>query len=160
MPYLIDGHNLIPKIPGSSLEAIDDEIQLIEQLQEFCRLTQKRVEVFFDNAPPGQSGMQKFGKVTVYFVRQGRTADDAIQQRLTQLGKGARNWTVVSSDRVVLSAAKSSHTKTITSERFSKVLVQTQNEQPQGIEEVSEIIMSPEEIDQWLKLFGESDDPR
>ncbi|MBP1702274.1 MAG: hypothetical protein H6Q38_1381, partial [Chloroflexi bacterium] len=41
MPYIVDGHNLIPKIPGLSLRAIDDEMQLIELLQEFCRVQRK-----------------------------------------------------------------------------------------------------------------------
>ena len=53
MPLIIDGHNLIPKIPGLSLQAIDDETQLVELLGEYCRLSRRQVEVFFDNAPPG-----------------------------------------------------------------------------------------------------------
>ena len=28
MPYIIDGHNLIPNVPGLDLNKIDDEIQL------------------------------------------------------------------------------------------------------------------------------------
>ena len=36
MPYLIDGHNLIPKL-GLRLESLDDEMELIAILQEFCR---------------------------------------------------------------------------------------------------------------------------
>ena len=42
MPYLIDGHNLIPKVAGLSLKAVDDEMQLIELLQEFCRIGASR----------------------------------------------------------------------------------------------------------------------
>ena len=54
MPYIIDGHNLIPRIPDLSLQDIDDEMQLVEMLQDFCRISRKKVEVYFDNAPPGQ----------------------------------------------------------------------------------------------------------
>ena len=36
MPYLIDGHNLIPK-SGIRLEAVDDELELIAALQDFAR---------------------------------------------------------------------------------------------------------------------------
>jgi hypothetical protein len=46
MPYLIDGHNLIAKIPTISLESIDDEMELVNLLQEFCQRRQKQVEVF------------------------------------------------------------------------------------------------------------------
>ena len=54
MAYLIDGHNLIAAVPGIHLDEIDDETQLIQVLGGFCRQRKKRVEVFFDNAPPGQ----------------------------------------------------------------------------------------------------------
>ena len=67
MPYLIDGHNLIPKVPGLSLKAIDDEMQLVEKLQEFCRRRGKQVEVFFDKAPPGGRRVRVFGPVTARF---------------------------------------------------------------------------------------------
>ena len=95
MPYLIDGHNLIPKVAGLSLKAVDDEMQLIELLQEFCRIGASRWR-YFDNSPPGQPGSGAFGPVTARFVREGRTADDAIAARLKRLGRSARNWTVVS----------------------------------------------------------------
>ncbi len=87
MPYLIDGHNLIPKIPGFSLRNLDDEIELVQKLQEFCRRSGKQVEVFFDNAPVGQARIQKYGLVKAHFVRSGRTADDAIISRLENLGE-------------------------------------------------------------------------
>ena len=46
MPYLIDGHNLIPKL-GLRLDLPDDEMQLIGILQEFCRLqTAQRGSLF------------------------------------------------------------------------------------------------------------------
>ena len=103
MPFLIDGHNLIPKIPGLNLQALDDEEQLIKLLQEYCRRQRKQVEVFFDNAPPGGVRARNFGLVIARFVRQGSTADQAIRERLTRLGRLARNWTVVSSDLAVQS---------------------------------------------------------
>ena len=89
MPYLVDGHNLIGKIPGLSLASIDDEMILISWLQRFCLDRQREIEVFFDNAPPGYAAKKNFGKVIAYFVRQGKTADQAIQQRIRQLGGAA-----------------------------------------------------------------------
>ena len=53
MPFIVDGHNLIPKVPGLNLQDMEDELQLVELLQEFCRINRKQVEVYFDNAPPG-----------------------------------------------------------------------------------------------------------
>jgi len=51
MPYIIDGHNLIPRV-GLRLDALDDEMALVEILRDFCRIKKKRVEVYFDGAPP------------------------------------------------------------------------------------------------------------
>src|SRR4030095_6718911 len=81
MPYLIDGHNLIPKL-GLRLDSPDDEMELIAILQEFSRLERRQVEVFFDGAPAGQARTRKLGSVTAHFVRLGTTADDAIRNRL------------------------------------------------------------------------------
>ncbi len=60
MPYLIDGHNLIPKL-GLRLDLLDDELELLVRLQEFCRLRRAQVEVYFDGAPPGQVSTRKAG---------------------------------------------------------------------------------------------------
>lgn len=40
MPYLIDGHNLIPKL-GLRLDSMDDEMELVAILQEYARLERK-----------------------------------------------------------------------------------------------------------------------
>ena len=154
MSYLIDGHNLIPKIPGLSLQAMDDEEQLISLLQEFCRATRKSVEVYFDNAPPGNARSRKYGAVHAHFVRQGTPADLAIEARLVHLGKQARNWTVVSSDRRVQAAAKAAHARVVSAETFADLIAQArqgetpdkQNGPTQGITE--------SEIEEWLRLFG------
>ena len=45
---IVDGHNLIPKIKGLSLKMLDDESELIQILQEYARLTRKKIEVYFD----------------------------------------------------------------------------------------------------------------
>jgi hypothetical protein len=68
MPVIIDGHNLIPRIPGLSLRDIDDELRLVQLLQDFCQRSRKQVEVFFDNAPPGSAGVRSFGSVKARFI--------------------------------------------------------------------------------------------
>src|SRR5512140_502536 len=101
MPYLIDGHNLIPKL-GLRLDSFDDELELVGRLNEYCRLSRKTgLEVYFDNAAPGSPETRRMGLLTAHFVRKPRIADEAIRLRLKKLGKAARNWTVVSSDRSV-----------------------------------------------------------
>jgi len=154
MPYLIDGHNLIPKIPGMSLGEIDDEERLIRLLQDFSRLERKDVEVFFDKAPPGQQRARVFGKVIARFIRQGMTADDAIRARLKQLGNVARNWTVVSSDLEVQSSAKASRARVVSSQAFVRQLLQSLGAEGKDRDDQPEAGLSDGEVDEWLDLFG------
>jgi predicted RNA-binding protein with PIN domain len=151
MPYLIDGHNLIPKL-GLRLDSMDDEMELIAILQEFCRLERRQVEVFFDGAPTPHAGTRKLGAVTAHFVRLGATADNAIRNRLKNLGKSAKNWTVVSSDRQVQAEARAALAEVISSDSFAGVLKQSRNSAPKPNNEQK---LSQKEVDDWLKLFEE-----
>ena len=150
MPYLIDGHNLIPNL-GLRLDSPDDEMQLIGILQEFCRLQRRDAEVYFDGAPAGQARTQKFGIVTVHFVRLGRTADAAIKNRLEKLGRAARNWIVVSSDHAVQASARTAHAEAISSDKFAKLLNKSSRPESKSNTDKN---LSSEEVDEWLKLFG------
>ena len=151
MPYLIDGHNLIPKI-GLRLDDDDDEQQLIVLLQEFCRLRHKEVSVYFDNAPPGGMPVRKYGAVTAYFIRSGHTADQAIQNRLNRLGAAAKNWIVVSSDRAVQLSARAARAPFIPSEAFAHdVKAAVDVGEPAKSQDVT---LSKDEVDDWLRLFG------
>jgi predicted RNA-binding protein with PIN domain len=154
MPYIIDGHNLIPKLPGLNLQDIDDELKLVELLQAFCRNARQRVEVYFDNTPPGFTGGQRFGAVTAHFVRQGTTADAAIQRQLERLGKAAKNWTVVSSDGQVQAAARSLRAHYISAEAFAQTLAKVLKTTPPESERSVADELSQAEIDEWLELFG------
>lgn len=155
MPYLIDGHNLIPKVAGLSLGAVDDEQQLIEMLQTFCQRQRKQVEVFFDNAPPGGVRAQNFGLVIARFVRQGKSADQAIQERLERLGRTARNWTVVSSDRAVQASARASRAAFLSSEEFAMALQQVLDDRGKDRGKLEQVSLQPDELQEWLELFGD-----
>ena len=150
MPYLIDGHNLIPKL-GLRLDSIDDEMQLIGILQEFCRVQRRDAEVYFDGAPVGQARTQKFGIVTAHFVRLGTTADTAIKSRLEKMGRAARNWIVVSSDHEVQNSARIVHADIVSSEKFAELLGKSSSLKSKSDAESK---LSSEEVEEWLKLFG------
>ena len=151
MPYLIDGHNLIPKL-GLHLDSVDDEMELTVILQEFCRLERKQVEVFFDGAPTPHAGTRKLGAVTAHFVRLGATADNAIRERVKSLGKSAKNWTVVSSDRQVQAEARAAQAEVISSDSFAILLKRTRNSATKSTDERK---LSKQEVEDWLKLFEE-----
>ena len=155
MSYLIDGHNLIPKIQGLSLQAIDDEERLISMLQEFCHTARKTVEVYFDNAPAGQARSHKYGMVHTHFIRQGTPADQAIEAHLLRLGKQAQNWTVVSSDRRVQTAGRAAHAKIVSAEAFARLLEQARQVESPHQDDAPDLMEN--DIEEWLHLFGGED---
>ncbi len=140
-----------------SLQDIDDEIQLVNLLQEFCRIRRKQVEVYFDNAPPGSPGARNFGRVVARFVRQGSTADQAIQMKLKRLGGEARNWTVVSSDGEVQANARTARAKILTAEVFAKQVFEALGDTADSYLE-PESDLSPEEVEDWMQIFGIDED--
>jgi predicted RNA-binding protein with PIN domain len=150
MPYLIDGHNLIPKI-GLRLDSPDDEVELIRILQEFARLSRREVEVYFDGAPIGQAGARKYGMIKAHFVRAGQTADSAIRARLNQMGKAPKGWIVVSSDHEVQSAARVNQAEFISSDAFVKELRQALQSVPKP--GASDKKLSAQEVNEWLEIF-------
>jgi predicted RNA-binding protein with PIN domain len=154
MPYLIDGHNLIPKL-GLRLDSLDDEMELVVRLQEFCRVRRVQVDVYFDGAPPGQVSTRKAGMVTAHFVRKSSSADAAIENRLLKMKKSARNWIVVSSDRRVRGAAGNAQAGTMSAEEFTREMRKAQAarmSKPKG-----ETEPSAGEVEEWLRTFEKRD---
>lgn len=155
MSLIIDGHNLIPKLPGMSLSMLDDEEKLINILVNYCRISRKQVTVFFDNAPPGMEMSKRFGALKVIFVKEGRSADSAIISMLSVLGKRAKNWSVVTSDRELQMRAKSLGSRVISSEDFTLVLLDGSSEKSETQDLKNENYPDEEEVRQWLEVFGE-----
>ena len=149
MPYLIDGHNLIPKL-GLRLDSPDDELELVAILQEFCRLTRKTVEVYFDGAPAPHAGTRKLGNVTAHFVQLGSSADNAIRKRLKAMGKSAKNWTVVTSDRQVQADARAAQAEIISSDSFASMLKNTRSS---ALKPRRDQKLPADEVEEWMRLF-------
>jgi hypothetical protein len=155
MPYLVDGHNLIPHIPGISLSDLEDEQALIRLLQGFANQQRTQIEVFFDQAPPTRSGSQIYGSVKAHFIHQGSTADRAIVSRLKEIGKESKNWTVVTSDREILAEAKSSASKILPSPDFARLLFRERQIPGSTSEKGQTPEVTQEEVDYWLNQFDQ-----
>jgi hypothetical protein len=151
MQLIIDGHNLIPQMPGINLSDPDDEMRLIEQLQVYCRERRANVDVFFDGAPAGMAPVRMFGKVRAHFVRAGTTADAAIIAYLNKLGKQAKNVVVVSSDREVKTAARSLHAQVMSSVAFAQAWKRMRMEESQT--DLDDEDLSDAEIRYWEEIF-------
>lgn len=153
MPFLIDGHNLIPKL-GLDINAVDDEDELLARLNEYCRLSRKgNIEVYFDNAPPGAAESRKVGLVTAHFIRRPLIADEAIRQRLKKLGRAARNWSVVSSDRQVQAEARAAGATILSSEEFAATVIETLRAGPPP--QAQTPCINARELEEWMRLFSE-----
>jgi predicted RNA-binding protein with PIN domain len=152
MPYLIDGHNLIGKIPGLRLDDPEDEQKLVELLQAFCQRSGKDVEVYFDHSATGHARASVHGRVTARFVRSGEEADYAISRHLKRLGNAAANWTVVSSDHAVQAATRRARARVVPSETFSLDLLDSGSSDRRD-----DLKISGDELDEWLDLFGGDD---
>jgi hypothetical protein len=147
MPYLIDGHNLIPHIRGLSLDQLDDELALVDRLDAYFQGLRKKAVVYFDRAQPGGSADIQHAFLKVHFVRRPVIADDAILRHLKKLGGEARNWVVVSSDLAVQRGAKKYGARVLSSAAFAQTI-----DDKKAIK--SDNPAQNDEIDEWLRIFS------
>lgn len=150
--FVVDGHNLIPKIPGVRLEDMEDENRLIEILNEFCRLGRAQVEVFFDGAPDPATPQRKCGLARAHFIRKGLSADDAIIEYVRKQQKPNFQLTVVSSDHRIQNSVKTAGAIVMTSEAFAAEM-QRVFTSPAATQEQKEKQLSPGEVALWLDEF-------
>jgi len=122
MSLLIDGHNLIAKLPGISLNDPYDEAKLVERLRSYRARTGKRIVVVFDGGvPAGWSADLSCGGITVIFASPGRTADRIIVERIRR-DRNPRGLVVVSSDHEVMAAAEERGARVMSAESFAATL--------------------------------------
>ncbi len=152
MPYLIDGHNLIPHVRGLSLEQLDDEQALIARLETFFQRARKQAVVYFDKAQL-ESGDYRSAFLQVHFVRRPAIADTAILNHLRRLGGEARNWVVVSSDGSVRNGAKKAGARVMSSAAFAKLL-ENSNSSGTAAANSSKDGKDADDVAGWLEIFG------
>src|SRR5438105_4351540 len=122
---LIDGHNLIGKMPNVSLSDPDDELKLLRALENYHALhPHEAMLVVFDPGRDGAGGWAPMrgasagsAGIAVRFAPRGSNAD-AVIARILREQKQPRGITVVSSDNAVRKAARERGAKTMTSEDF------------------------------------------
>lgn len=154
MPYLIDGHNLIGKIPDISLDDPNDEAQLVQKLVGFVARTGKKCTVVFDHGLPGGSSKMSTGGVKVVFASAHSNADRVMIDRIHK-ARNPREWTVVTSDNQVAGTAQRRRMPTLSSAKFADMLARPPRSVKPGREESPDLSLSPDEVDEWLRIFGE-----
>src|SRR5262245_17638894 len=83
MPYLIDGHNLIARLPDINLADPHDEAELVLRLRSFAARSKKQCVVIFDQGlPGGQSSLSTHSVKVIFATAFQTTADRIIQERI------------------------------------------------------------------------------
>ena len=163
MIYLIDGHNLIGKLPDIQLSDPDDEQKLVKRLNDWCLIDGRRkIKVFFDAGEFGGLGdMLSRPAVRVQFSRVGQTADTVIVQYLQSI-KNPQEFTLVTSDREIIYAARKRRVGYILSEEFAVLLAEelepdikaeTEPMEPEEQGAESDVDVTDEEVQTWLRAF-------
>ncbi len=159
MRYLIDGHNLIGQLSEIDLADPDDEAKLVLRLRQWVASGRKReVTVIFDHGLPGGRWRAMSNKhLKAIFASQDKTADELLIRRINQ-AQDPKAYTLISSDRQVLRAAKRRRMPYISAETFAKQLEKTEysqdgSKEEQSIAEGKPEDLSEEEIAEWLSIF-------
>ena len=147
MPYLIDGHNLIPKIPGLRLDQLDDEQSLFSLLDEYFKRIRKKADVYFDRASLSSQSSFHTAYLRAHFIRLPSSADKAILLRLKELGRDARNYTIVTSDHWIADNARAIGASVISSDDFARKL------RPALSKPKNKPKNPDDDIDYWLDVF-------
>ncbi|MBC8170190.1 MAG: NYN domain-containing protein [Anaerolineae bacterium] len=157
MTYLIDGHNLIGRLPDLQLDDPDDEALLVQKLKSFAARTGQRCIVIFDQGLPGGESKMSNAKVKVVFARHDSNADRVMTARISGI-QNPKEWTVVSSDNDVLAAARRRKMATMKSSEFANLLERPPEPDKPGMDEAADTHLSSSQVDEWLSLFNQ--DPK
>lgn len=156
MHYLIDGHNLIGKLPDIQLDDPDDEMALVLRLRQWAAVGRKRrLTVIFDRGlPGGQDKSLSTGNVKVVFASGGQSADTLLLARI-QRAKNPGEYTLVSSDNRIRQAALARRMPLWLAEEFAgRMAAEAAGRGETVVSPTVEPSLSAEEVDEWLALFG------
>lgn len=149
MPLLIDGHNLIGKMPNLRLDDPEDEARLVARLRAFAARTGQRITVVFDQGlPGGRSRELSGGGIEVIFAPIGRSADGILRERIRR-ARDPRGLIVVTSDRTIATEARACGAHVMRAEEFAAQL----SARPQAVGTKPDEHLSPQEVKEWLRVF-------
>ena len=146
---MIDGHNLIGRLPAISLQDPDDEEKLARLLISYRARTGKAITVVFD--PGGAFALQerrRLGGVEIVFAPHGSSADRVIIRRVQKLRNPAE-WLVVTSDRELSDTVTRLGARAQSAEAFALEMTESAGAPPDW----RETPPSSDEVESWLALF-------
>jgi predicted RNA-binding protein with PIN domain len=151
MPLIVDGHNLIGKMPSISLADPCDEEKLIAKLAQHLLSQRQKCTVVFDKGREFGIVPQQIGaKLQVIFAPPGTSADTIIIDMIRQ-DPNPKGLTIVSSDNEIRQTARSRRARLVSAEDFAEEL-ESSPRKPQkkasGDGRFDDI-----EIEEWLDYF-------
>lgn len=144
---ILDGHNLIGRMPGLSLSDEEGGREVVlRRVGARKGSGREAVVVVFDGNRPGAPHEGRFGGLRVVYSPAGRSADDEILRRLAQ--GNPLSATVVTSDRALGAKARSLGATVESCEAFLAKIAPL----PRSAVEVKPEA-GPGEVEAWLEVF-------
>jgi predicted RNA-binding protein with PIN domain len=146
---LVDGHNLIGRTPGLSLDREEESReQVLQRIAAAKGSGGERVVVVFDGDRPGSAKEQGFGGVRVVYAPAGHSADDEILRRVAK--QPSRGITVITSDRQLADRVRQRGARCEGCEAFWERLSKPRGRRAAVPEKPT---AAPGDVEEWLELF-------
>jgi predicted RNA-binding protein with PIN domain len=151
LTYIIDGNNLIGKIPLlmnlQKKDRLASREKLVYMLDRYFIKKKVNITLHLDGHPANKINSSKMKIV----YSENQTADEKIKKQISQ-SKSPRNIVVVTSDSNLAQFAKVCSSTVVSSEQFSSEMSKTNSE----LDEES-IIKQIDNVAEFKKLFGVDD---
>lgn len=152
--YILDGYNIIHAIPSLKKTLVHDaesaREMLIHSAGQFCITKKIRCTIVFDGIAPDNLRKGPIHAPVHVVYSSPQTADAKIKQLIEQ-SKSRSLLVIISSDREILRFAQVCSCQRHTSAHFARLLADTDD----IVTEKSNAPLTPSQIDEWLKIFGE-----
>lgn len=162
---IVDGYNLLHKLPaGVPLRSLEERREDMEtRLLGFQRSSRQNVTVVYDgNRAYGPS--EETGALGRIFTASGTTADEWIIDYLKSLGRSARMFTIVTSDRLIRTHASALGASCMLSEEFVKTHLRgkakrtEETARPDHPNKFGSGALGDREVARWMKEFGSAEE--
>ncbi len=154
MPVLIDGHNLIGRMPNLSLSDADDEAQLVMLLRRYATKRRgRRLIVVFDGGVYGHPDNLNGYGIETHFAKSPRDADSELIRRIRAIKRHAE-WQVVSSDNAVAGAARAHGVPVVGSDVFARQIAKINEPLTAIRDKRNDKPLSKAEVEEWMRFFG------
>ena len=156
MSIIVDGYNYIGRSLEFQLSDPGARDKIIYLMGQYCAKAKKTLTLIFDGNyfVHHVNRKRRYGRVTVIYTSPIYTADDAIKKIVKNHEyRRRKSMLVVSSDAEILEYAKSHGANISKSEDFEDHIYRTLAAKTE-IDRVN-VRISEEDVQEWLKIFGE-----